>query len=569
MKYRLSQFLVLAVTATLTFAIVASAEPRLNWVTVVNNNDLMPPLAVRNFNSYNQPSVNVNGLVVIRARSKGGPPLGQPTHGIYMRDMSAVDSDIISILDNTTQVPHPNDLETRFVETPSFPRIDIDSDTIVTRANHGPVRKYQLDDGTEIRAGTAGIYANPFGVLVTGAAKLGDTPGFDFYRVPEFNGIRFEVFPGAPSVTDGNTIAFKGNYTVGDLEKTGVYYRDLEPVAAGGTSPAVLIANNTDTLIPGTQTLFGSVAPPNAANRKVVFAGFDDENAPTLGGIYLAPLQFQPPLTTLVSIGEQVPGESGESTFSLLGEGIAFDGQHAAFWGAWGNETRTLRLYCPEEGNRDRIAYCNQALVCADSGETFGDPNSVCDDTSDPNFGTRCYTDKEVPLHQGLFVHDTRTRKNLAIVKTKSDFDDYLFWTYSGKTPCVGAGHDPGGAVDDGEQAHWRSSAFVAVSARTGATFNIAFKARTGDLIEGSYVDPVDGIYASKGPGQSRVVTVLDTTTNGLTLDPEAPAGSRISELGIEREGLRGNWLAINASMGIEGDEEEDGMAGIYITRLR
>ena len=56
---------------------------------------------------------------------------------------------------------------------------------------------------------------------------------------------------------------------------------------------------------------------------------------------------------------------------------------------------------------------------------------------------------------------------------------------------------------------------------------------------------------------------------NGQDLDPEAPADSRILEVGIEREGLRGRWLAINAKMGYEGGEEEDDMAGIYITELR
>ena len=37
----------------------------------------------------------------------------------------------------------------------------------------------------------------------------------------------------------------------------------------------------------------------------------------------------------------------------------------------------------------------------------------------------------------------------------------------------------------------------------------------------------------------------------------------------IEREGLRGRWLAVSAKMGIEDGTEEDGMAGVYITRLR
>lgn len=59
-----------------------------------------------------------------------------------------------------------------------------------------------------------------------------------------------------------------------------------------------------------------------------------------------------------------------------------------------------------------------------------------------------------------------------------------------------------------------------------------------------------------------RFFTVLDTRTDGQSVDPEAPAGSMISEVGIEREGLRGNWLAV------AGGTEEDGMAGVYITRV-
>jgi len=332
----------------------------------------------------------------------------------------------------------------------------------------------------------------------------------------------------------------------------------------------VFIANNTDTVIPDSDTVFGSTAPPSAAGQRVVFAGFDNEDDPTLGGIYLAaPLQSQPPLTTLVSIGERVPGESRNDTFNGLGEGGAFDGRFVGFWGAWGTETRTVRLYCAEEGNRDRIDYCNQELLCADTGETLGDPNSVCDDENDPNFGISCYQDKEVPVNQGMFVHDIDTRSTRTVAKTGAQFDEFLFWNYSGKTPCVGGGHSDEGAEDDGEPARWRSSAFVAVSARVGATFQAAFKARTGELVDGVYVDPVDGIYLKKGPGQGQaIVTVLDTTMDGQALDPEAPDGSTIAELGLEREGLRGDWLAVSAKMGIEGGEEEDDMAGIYITNV-
>ena len=571
-------FVTLGVAAIVATA-AAAPRPAFDWVTVVNNSDLMPPLEVRNFNSYNQPSVNVDGLVVIRARSRGGPPLGQPTHGIYTRDMADDGSPIVSILDRTTEVPQPNNLDTTFVETPSFPRIDMDSDTIATRGNHQPVWGYTPPDSDETRAGTTGIYTNPFGPLLTGAAKLGAVPEFSFFEVPELaSGTPFDVFPGAPSVTQGNTIVFKGNYTEEGVGKTGVYYRDLTHNAipvdgtslspAGGTSPVVLIANNTSTLIPGTTTVFGSTAPPSAAGERVVFAGFDNEDAPTLGGIYLAPLQFQPPLTTLVSIGGQVPGESDNDTFKGLGEGGAFDGRHVGFWGAWGEPTRTVRLYCATEGNKDRIDYCNQNLVCAGTGEILGDENSICDNEDDPNFGISCYQDKEVPVNQGFFVHDINTRRTRTVAKTGEQFDELLFWNYSGKPPCTGGGHSDEGAVDDGEPARWRSSAFVAVSGR-GATFKAAFKARTGELVDGVYADAVDGIYLGRWPGKGQALeTVLDTTMDGRVLDPEAPANSTITELGLEREGLRGNWLAVSAKMGIEGGAEEDDMAGIYLKEL-
>ena len=564
-----TQFLCAAVFLVFTSVAAADEKRQFGWTTVVNNNDLMPPDEIRHFNSYNQPSINVNGLVVMRARSRGGPPTGPPTHGIYTRDMSNADSQIVRILDRVTPVPQPNNLGAVFVETPSFPRIDIDSDTIATRANHKPAYRFHLDDGTETRAGTTGIYANPFGELITGAAKLGDVSGFAHFRVPEFSGTRFEVFPGAPSITNGNTIVFKGNYTAGGMGRTGVYFRVLEPGEGGGTSPAILIANNTDTLIPGTRTTFGSTAPPNAAGSRVVFAGFDNEHAPTKGGIYMAALEFQPRIETLVSIGERVPRLSRKAAFTDLGEGVAFDGRFVGFWGAWGDETRTVRLYCKEEGNRERIDYCNQELVCEATGERMGDPNSICDDVTDPNHGQRCYTEKQVPVNQGFFVHDTRTHKTEMVARNTGTFDDFLYWNYSGKPPCSKHSHSDEEGGDDHESIRWRSAAFMAIANGPGATFRAVFKARSGKSIDGVYPDPVDGIYLRKGPGRSRIVTILDTTMEGQTVDPEAPAGSVISELGLEREGLRGDWLAITASMGVEGAEEEDDMAGIYITHAR
>jgi len=488
-----------------------------------------------------------------------------PTHGIYTRDMSVVASAIVRILDRTTEVPAPNNTYypipqklgqewlTRFVETPSFPRIDMWSATIATRGNHQPVWEYGVEPEMT-RVGTTGIYTNPFGELITGASKLGEVSEFGFFAVPGVSpATMFDVFPGSPSVTNGSTIVFKGNYTIGGAGRTGVFFRelvhgDVDGKPGGGSGPVKLIANNTDTKIPGTDQVFGSTSTPSAADGKVVFAGFDNEGAPTVGGIYIAPVAETPVLTPLVRIGDRVPGESVRSTFNKLGEGTAFDGRYVGFWGAWGTETATIRLYCPTEGNKDRIAYCNQALVCADTGETMGDPNTKASDA------LGYYQDVQVPVRQGIFVHDTLRIRTYEVAKTGSRLQDFQYWTYSGRTPCVGSsGHGEEGAEDDGEFVRWRSSAFVAVSG-----LYAAFKA-TGRGVTGIYLGDLEAqSYAA----------VIDTTTSGTAVDPEAPAGSRITELGLEREGLRGQWLVISAKMGVEGGTEEQGMAGIYLTTI-
>jgi hypothetical protein len=176
-------YLLVAAAVMTGTAVADEKESVFQWNTVINNNDLIPHAGIRTFNSYNPPSVNTRGMVVVRARSRGGPPLGPATHGIYMRDMGQADSDIVRVLDRTTLVPEPNNLGTTFVEMPSFPRIDMQSDMIVTRGNHQPVYHYYLDDGSETRAGTTGIYTNPYGDLNMGIAKLGHVPGFGFLGV--------------------------------------------------------------------------------------------------------------------------------------------------------------------------------------------------------------------------------------------------------------------------------------------------------------------------------------------------------------------------------------------------
>ncbi len=53
-------------------------------------------------------------------------------------------------------------------------------------------------------------------------------PGFEFFAVPGAPAATpFDVFPGAPAVTGETTIVFKGNFTVDNVGKTGVFYRDL------------------------------------------------------------------------------------------------------------------------------------------------------------------------------------------------------------------------------------------------------------------------------------------------------------------------------------------------------
>jgi hypothetical protein len=516
-----------------------------NWEVVVNNGVYVPDgPCPRRFNSYNQPSVNVDGLVVFRGRSKGGT-CQRPAHGVFTRDMAVGDSLVVTVFDRNTFVPDPNNLGTMFVEPPSFPRIDMWADTIASRANHQPVWEYPLSDRTLTRGGTTGIYANPFGGLVTGASNLSPDSGFDFFAVPE-KGVKFDVFPGAPAVTDGATIVFKGNYTVNvagqPAGKTGVYYRKLANADAGGAGPVILIANS-DTYIPNTTTPFGSTAPPSAAAGKAVFAGFDNEDNPAKGGIYMAKLSgTSPKLNKLVTIGAAVPGEKKGVVFNRLGEGVSFDGRFVAFWGAWGSETQDLTLQCPDDGNAARLAYCKENY-----------PNGY---------------PTTVPKYQGIFVHDTISGSTTAVAKTPGDCGDFVYWNFSGLVPGTGESDDAG------EPARWRSATFVAVSGLADgslgdATFHVAFKARKGSIVNGAYVNPIDGIYLRPGPGNKTIYTLVETGWDGTRIDPNAldPLTGDVlpvTSMGVERDGFRGKRLAINVSMGTE----EAGWAGVYLTRL-
>ena len=408
---------------------------------------------------------------------------------------------------------------------------------------------------------------------------MGTTPEFwSIFQVPgaeTWSG--FDVFPGAPSITERGVIAFKGNYTDRGGGKTGVFYRQVTEGYAGGLESIQLIANS-DTPVPNkgrcyNGTTFGSTAPPSATSDRVVFAGFDNEWAPTCGGIYLAPLDLEKDptepanLTTLVGLEDLVPGQ-GKTTFTELGEGLSYDGRFISFWGAWGMETNTIRLYCPQEGNKIRRDYCNHTGDFA--SPNLGDTNSFCED----NTGF-CYQEKEVPKNQGIFVYDSVNKKLQLLARTGKNgrFADFLYWNYSGSPP--GKGESEGEA----EPSRFRSAAFLAVSQRAGATSRTVFLARNGEIDAGTnrYTQMIDGIYMASqlGAAPPRLTTLLQTGMDGTILDPDAvwdddenqntpDVPLPIVSLGLERDGFRGDWLGITASMGVE----EVGWAGIYLTHV-
>ena len=137
---------------------------------------------------------------------------------------------------------------------------------------------------------------------------------------------------------------------------------------------------------------------------------------------------------------------------------------------------------------------------------------------------------------------------------TDAQFTDFAYWVFSGAPPGVGGTTDT-----TREPPRWRSSAFAAVSGMANGKFQVAFK--------GTTTDGVIGIYAGEGPGTGTAIgTVVDTTTPGTSVDPQAPAGSLVTALGVERDGFRGGHLALSVSM-LDAATAES-WAGIYETSV-
>jgi len=566
-----------------------AADLTYEWYTVANNGDVVPTDSSRScgschedmagsdsqpsagtkvFNSYNQPAVSTQGVVVFRARSRGGMGGGEPEHGIYMRNL-AEQGPLRMVFRRGATVPQPNNTLASFNEFPSVPRIDSGSDTIATRGQTKPVWEGWVKSGSSYaltRTGTAGVYTNLHAAAATGASMLGDV--FDSYvqTFPQFQvpveagvpeGTGFDQFPGSPAVTERTTIVFKGNFTVDGGGRTGVFCRDL--LADGGAAPIEFIAASVRTTIPGCKPKddpackFGSTAPPSAGGNYAVFAGYDNEASPTKGGIYRVQLGVKPiVMEAVVKIGDRVPGEPKGSTFEVFGEAVSVSsiGRTILFWGGWGG-THDVEMHCPDEGNAARRLACDDATV--ETGEPEAEENPI--------------TKRPVPNKQGFFVRDMQLGTITPIVKTGDFVDgvaikDFVYWNFSGRVPGMGEGEGD----DIEEPARWRSATFGAVSGN-GVPNISAFKARTDD--------GKDGIYLRRvlPSGLEDMVKVLKTgDLQAMDVSPAA-AGMQVSAVGLERDGFRGNWLAITASMlppvavaaaGGEDSGEVTGWAGVY-----
>jgi hypothetical protein len=598
----------LATAVACVLASMSSARAddlNLEWYTVANNGDVMPtdssgscgschedmasssqPSAgAKVFNSYNQPAVNRDGVVVFRARSRGGMGGGsgsEPERGIYMRNL-VEQGPLYMVFRRGGTVPQPNNTATgkggqlaSFNEFPSVPRIDAGSSTIATRGQSTPVWTGLVADAEgnleETRTGTAGVYVSvSHGMPATGASMLGDVyddasgaivQTFPYFQVPPHGdgavgpGVGFDQFPGSPAVTERTTIVFKGNFAVEGVGKTGVFYRDF--AARRGKASVEVIASSF-MKIPGSETLFGSTAPPSAGGKYAVFAGYDNEDDPKKGGIYRARIGKKPiVLETVVEIGDPVPGAESYG-FEVFGEAISVssNGRHVLFWGGWGGK-RDVPLICPEEGNEAMRKACDEAT------------NDATEDGDD--------TMGKVPMHQGFFLRDMQSGATTVIARTGDMVDDrtiedFVYWNFSGRVP--GKGH--GGEEDPEETlelARWRSTSFGAVSGN-GSPGMAVVKAKFAD--DRDVIDDEQALLLRnvQPSGVGDLVPLLRTGDLGSIVDPEAPAGAVISALGIERDGFRGNWLAVNVSMlvpvteaaaaaGGEESEEETGWAGVY-----
>jgi hypothetical protein len=206
------------------------------------------------------------------------------------------------------------------------------------------------------------------------------------------------------------------------------------------------------------------------------------------------------------------------------------------------------------------------------------------------------FQEREVPVNQGIFVLNVKTSELFLIARTGegSEFEDFVFWNYSGAPPGAGNPEE-----DDREPPRFRSSAFLSVSLppdqlkpddakkhhkwfqrwrekKYGKELNkgkVAFKARKANATDGIYLKAVSADTTEE------LVIVAEQGMESLQFDPAAvllPNGTGsllVDEVAIERDALRGQWLVVTIGFGGEYLDDQNEVvevdfAGIYATTL-
>jgi hypothetical protein len=223
----------------------------------------------------------------------------------------------------------------------------------------------------------------------------------------------------------------------------------------------------------------------------------------------------------------------------LVSEGLSFDGRYMSFWGAWGTEKRIVTLNCPADGN---VAVRNACALQTPLKAPGLDPTVPGNHTG--------VTTREVSVHQGIFQKDTLTGALKLVAQTGPEYEDFLFWNFSGN-----AGQDGNVVTEEEEGARWRSTAFIASDGQ-----KVVFKALEPDNAFGLYLDrDVSDLI--------NPLALLTSEMFGEVLD-SAATGLSITALGIERDSFRNGWLVINASMEGTINGEDLGWAGVYLTQV-
>ncbi len=584
----------LACTANIFAQVITPLEP---WARVANRNDVIPGTE-QPFTFFSEPSVNRLGAVVFRGANgqTSSHPLApvNPLAGVYLRLMGSADQPVQMLFQRGTEVPAPNNVENPplsghlagFREFPGFPRIDADALMATARGSSGAVWRFYLPDGEEVREGTSGVFATSNGSRYTVCNMLGDAfdpdtldMTFPQFGVPnEHEGTAFTGFPGTSTVGDSRYVAFKATWSGGwgmamppDHRQTGLFVRDL-----AGQEDVLREVISTEMDIPGStlaksQPRVEYIGAPSACDNNLVFLALDDYERPSHGGIYRTTFFTNPgvangssstptDLVPVVRLGDAVPGVDHPEQFEELGEAISINGRWIAFWGAWNHDNHEVRFDCPSEEEDPELAkYCQHEENLALHHDGF---------------------EVHVRDHQGIFVYDIETGTTVLVAQTGNhdgDIDSFVTWEFSGTVPNdghddhLGGGnnHDDGIPTDQSERARWRMKTFAAIETATSfgsdeSHFRIAFKGFIHNHFDKTFMPPrpIESIFMAEGPVGDAPVVIVSTGDLGSTLDPDAPEGSTIRALGMEREALRDGWFVISAKM--RNHDTDESWAGVY-----